>query len=345
MIGSPGADSNRAVWADWLEIEALFQNTWVGEALVRRTVGIGSDEQRLSDDDEPVEEEIADNATAQLLDRISDEIGFRSSALRENYPFEITRTPFSIRRRAARTRAHKIYLFNLLLSAVKENLISNSRLGDARVRQGRVLFHVCASAAVAALLHLGKTYWLGFPRPDRTGFLAALAELCIRIGVGQAHCTAPRGLPSKAKDDQVDVVGWRSFSDGRGAGLAVLCQAATGANWTEKSVAGHVDAFTHWFLKSPYARAWPAIAVPIMSHHELEESDGAEDFAEAQFNFMHRLNSDHGAVLDRLRIVEGTSEILKRDPIEAAESVAGYDRIGELEMWLEDALRHLEASH
>jgi hypothetical protein len=226
-------------------------------------------------------------------------------------------------------------LFLLLLSGERDKLLPSSDKIAALVRKGRVLFHACASIGVAGLLRNANTVWFGWPRPDGAGFLTALANLCERMGYGKAKQQIPAGLPTDAKDDQIDVIGWRTFRDQRNGNLLILCQAATGQSWDEKSIVNHVDAFRQWFDLSPYALATASIALPFPAHHEVNEYP-EEGFQAARHNAALRSQSRHGVLIDRLRIVEAVFDVTG-DSRRTGE-VMGLDKLPELKGWVSDAL-------
>ncbi len=73
----------------------------------------------------------------------------------------------------------------------------------------------------------GDTYTLGFPENKR--FNDYLDEIAL-------NCFEERNMPAQGiyKDDGVDVVGYKTFNDGRGASLYILLQCAAGKHWASK---------------------------------------------------------------------------------------------------------------
>lgn len=349
MISSPSISSPRAHWTDWLEVRALASGGWAGEVLVSAAVGIASNEERdVSDDVDEVDldPEIVDAPLNSLLDDIADEVGFRQAALGDDYPFELSAAPFGIRYiqpvAGDDDLVRDIYVFNLVMSALALTILKPGSLGAADHDTGRGLFHVCASLGVAGLIESAETYWFGFPRPDKTGFAAALKKLSARFGYALAKEPPPPGLPFAAKDDQVDVVGWRKYGDRRMGTLVILCQAATGNNWHAKSIKSHLEAFAEWFERSPYGLAWPSLAYPFVAHSELIHGP-EEDFELALFNYLKRLSLTYGTLLDRLRIVQGARSVVTRGPGYAASSVAGWAQMPDLQAWKDNAIAGIRA--
>jgi hypothetical protein len=336
VISSPDPLQTRSVLADWIELTALFRGRAAGVGDLDSLSRINSDHDRertFLGDGLALEDEIAEIDREQLSSRVSDEIGFRHAALGIQYPFEVQFDPLRVSlKRPLNGTTHEAYLFMLLMTAVKDQRFDNKAAARASIDAGRRLFHLCASVGVAGLLNQGRTYWFGFPRPTKTGFAAALADLCREIGFARHKIPPPPGLPEDPKDDQVDVIGWREFADRRVGSLFVVCQAATGNDWSGKSVANHLEAFAEWFVHAPYRKAMPSLAIPFPAHHEVLDPTGEHDFDTAVFNALGRLQLQHGVVLDRIRIVDALAKIL--EDAAALQRVGGFERIDVFKEWI-----------
>ena len=344
MISSPAPDASRSALADWLELTALLRSRVAGSGDLESLLRLNSDNDRelVATGEEPIEEEIAETKRDALLARVSEEISFRERSLGSDYPFEVSGDPLRIAvRPTLNTTSHPAYVFMLMMTGLKDKLFPTSPAIVSRTGRGRTLFHLCASIGVAGVLKDGHTYWFGFPRPDKSIFANALQDLCTRLGFGRAKNPPPPGLPTAAKDDQIDVVGWRAFRDKRNGTLLIICQAATGNDWDTKSVKPHLGAFTDWFDQSPYREAMPSLAVPFPVHHEVDDRDG-EDYEEAVFNALQRLNHRHGVVLDRLRITESVFPVTADD--QAEERIGGYTGINVLVDWIDQLKPELAAA-
>lgn len=336
MISSPGPDATRSALADWLELTAFLRERTVGSGDLDSLLRLYSDNDRERiNGDEPLEEEIAETKREALIARVAEEISFRERTLESDYPFEVIGDPLRIKLRDSQnSTSHPAYLFMLLMTGFKDGwLPSTGTMLVSKIGKGRTLFHHCASFGVAGLLEDGHTCWFGWPRPDKTPFALALESLCSRLGFGRPKNPPPPGLPTRAKDDQIDVVGWRAFRDKRNSTLLIICQAATGDDWSQKSVRSHMGAFTEWFERSPYKVAMSSLAVPFTVHHEVDDFDG-EDYDEAVFNALQRLNHQHGVVLDRLRITECIPSIIARG--NATTRVGGFVTMDVLKDWIDN---------
>lgn len=341
---SPGPDATRSALADWLELTAFLRGRTAGSGDLDSLLRLNSDNDRelISSGEVAIEEEIAETRREALVARVAEEISFRERTLEADYPFEVEGDPLRLKMRDMQNHtSHPVYLFMLLMTGFKDRLLPRNAALDSRIGNGRTLFHHCASFGVAGLLEDGHTYWFGWPRPDKAPFASALEDLCGRLGFGRPKIPPPPGLPTMAKDDQIDVIGWRAFRDKRNSTLFVICQAATGNNWTEKSVHSHLGAFTEWFERSPYKLAMSSLAVPFTVHHEVDDQDG-EDYDEAVFEVLQRLNHQHGVVLDRLRITECIGPILARG--NAPDRMGGFAGISVLSDWIENLKPELQAA-
>lgn len=339
MISSPDLTNTRSRLADWLELRAIFSNNGAGEADLLSIARLTSDDHRdreIDDSGAVLEEEILDQEPESVLARVSDEIGHRAEILKDEYPFLVT-LPFrlSLKPFNELTAPQWTYLFLLLLSGQRDKALPTSDRIAELVRKGRVLFHACASVGVAGLLRNGGTIWFGSPRPDGLSFLQALASVCERLGYGKAKATIPAGLPTRPQDDGIDVIGWRQFRDARNGGLLVICQAATGDNWDEKSVIGAVETFRAWFDRELYAKATASIALPFPANHDVPEHP-LEGYEAAVHTALHRSQYKHGVLIDRCRIVESVVDVMADK--KNADAVGGLDKLLELEQWVRETI-------
>ncbi|MCP5519472.1 MAG: hypothetical protein H7A45_19690 [Verrucomicrobiales bacterium] len=84
-----------------------------------------------------------------------------------------------------------------------------------------------------------------------TRFEAAVNDLCQRLGEG-GHFRPRTDRSVRARDDKLDVVVWRGFSDRRGAKLVGFGQCKTGTAWGPELPRLNPDAFCRrWFDAPP----------------------------------------------------------------------------------------------
>ena len=99
--------------------------------------------------------------------------------------------------------------------------------GAANSHAGTKLFEHISDIALKNYLN-GETIILGFPNIENLpSQLDNLATLLIEE-------RGAKNPPVHAKDRGIDVIGWKSFSDGRKGQIIVLMQCAAGRNWNLK---------------------------------------------------------------------------------------------------------------
>jgi len=171
-------------------------------------------------------------------------IAERKKALKGAYPFEISKDGRIVSYDdTLKSYGPAAYLISLVLSnlrALTPMLTESGRHpNNSEVAFLRVCFQHFAAAALAAEIG-GRAWSFGFPRPDGSGFLPKLKEIW---GVLKDGTVGPEvgEVPSKPKDDGIDALACRPHVDGLPGFLLAVAQVATGANWQEKSLRGHLD--------------------------------------------------------------------------------------------------------
>ena len=125
----------------------------------------------------------------------------------------------------------------------------------------RRLFQYLSTAALAAEIQ-GVAWSFDSPRPDGSSFLGKLSEIWSTFDDGAV--SRQLGAPESPKDDKVDVFAARLHPDRQPGFLLAVAQVATGKNWKEKSLLGHLDAFKdRWFARRPVTRFMPYMIVPF----------------------------------------------------------------------------------
>lgn len=122
---------------------------------------------------------------------------------------------------------------------------------------------------------------------------------------------------STPKYDKVDVFAARIHPDQQPGFLLAAAQVATGRNWKEKSLLGHVEAFKRrWFADAPVTRFIPYMIVP---------------FAIDDLTFRDHV-SFLGNVLHRLRVPLRVSEA--RELRDAGVKIEAYDQLQAVVDWV-----------
>ena len=129
------------------------------------------------------------------------------------------------------------------------------------------------------------------------------------------------------QDDQVDVFVARMHPDNLPGFLLAVAQVATGANWRQKSLRGHLDAFKNrWFGPQPVTDFIPYMVIPFAT-------------SENQFIDSVRLM---GNVLHRLRVPRRVAEAARL--VNDGVTIEGYDRLAEAARWVRDYRGRAEAA-
>jgi len=302
--------------ADFLELSAFFAKTGsVPASEIKNAMDIGASEENLGVDEEMREgSEGIVSATVELIET-------RRGALGSAYPYKLDDAGDILE---FEWRDDSLGQATYVLCLILSNLRSSSPIlggstahpDDAEVRELRQYFQYFATAALAAEIQ-GTAWSFGFPRPDHSSFLAKLTEIWQVIRDG--HVAAQVGAPARPKDDQVDVFAARPHPDRLPGFLLAAAQVATGDNWKEKSLRGHLSAFkSRWFGAQPVTDFIPYMIIP---------------FARPDEEFIDDVRT-MGNVLHRLRVprkVEEAEQLQK-----AGASIEAYDCLEEAVRWVAD---------
>jgi len=161
-----------------------------------------------------------------------------------------------------------------------------SYFGASDKSNGTKLFELISAYSLKNFLN-GEVYVLGFPAGKN------LNEYLDEIS---ATCIEERGIPANSdyKDDGVDAIGYKLFSDNRSGNIYVLLQCAAGIHWAKKKTINlsRWTNYIQWF------------------NNNILCSISTVDFV-TQKEWSKRV-SDYGIILDRLRIYN----YLYKEPID-----------------------------
>ena len=309
-----GASIDVDLAADYLELTAFFAADGAArtsDLANAASIGAAQDHVDVQSEMQEGEEEIV----CEAVDRVDS----RLRALGVAYPFALDPSGDVLEcELEEQSFGQAAYVLSLVLS----NLCAASPVLDgsglhpdaAEVRQLRIHFQYCATVALAAEVQ-GDAWSFGAPRVDGSAFLAKLDQIWRRLGDG--HVKAQPGAPRQPKDDQVDVFAARMHPDRLPGFLLAAAQVATGANWRDKSLRGHLDVFrSRWFVTQPVTDFIPYMIVP---------------FARPEDGFLDDVRS-MGNVLHRLRVPRRVAEAAQL--VEAGVAIEGYDRLIEIVRWV-----------
>lgn len=287
LAGQKGLNCNLA--ADFLELAAFLsrESTVLASAVMNEaTIGAAEDHVDLADelvgnDELPYEDEI--------LCGVAECLSERQNILGRSYPFQLDSTGDTVTfhpPEADDLIGPTAYTLCLLLSNLRNisPILDNSGVHptDDEVRILRRYFQYFATAGLAAEIR-GRAWSFGFPRPDGSGFLDKLGKVWTVLGDGLVEPQI--GVPSRPKDDQVDVFAARLPRDGLPGFPLIAAQVATGRRYNQKSVKRHIGAFrSRWFGAQPVTDFIAYMVVPFVM-----ERDRFTDDVRVLGNVLHRL--------------------------------------------------------
>lgn len=311
-VAGPSIDVDLA--ADYLELTAFFAAD--GEARTSdianaASIGAATDYVDVQSEMQEGEEEVVCAAVNRIDSRLR--------ALGAAYPFALDALgdvlTCELREQSFGQAAYVLSLVLSNLKAASPVLQGSGLHPDGReVRRLRDHFQYCATAALAAEVQ-GDAWSFGSPRPDGSAFLGKLEQIWRRLGDGLV--SAQVGAPRQAKDDQVDVFAARTHADKLPGFPLAAAQVATGANWREKTLKGHLGAFkSRWFGTQPVTDFVPYMIVPF-----ARPDEGFLDDVRVMGNVLHRLRVPR-------RVAEAA------ELVEEGAAIEGYDRLTEIVAWV-----------
>jgi hypothetical protein len=295
LISAPSTEDHPTILADWLELLALSSAKRESSIL---SLGDVAD---ITQDTEA--EDIGDfDATVEaIISRVTTEIEDRVRQLRTAYPFEINTAGTVLTLRENINTGAAVYLFCLLISHVSNSsLLDNFDLTN-EAQTGRDIFQICATLSAAGYCE-GPAVSFGWPRRDRSGFAAKLAETYASFGDGTPRAIPQPAAPERIKDGGIDVIAWRPTTDGLPGTFYLLGQVASGHLWRTKTVLKDIG-FFHWawFEVEPVSLPTGAMFVPFCI---TDTGESATDFADQAFviNKMQFIVKEFGHFIYRYRL-------------------------------------------
>jgi hypothetical protein len=310
-VDSPQLTDTRSMFADWIELRALASSRGTASLadIARLDAKQAENSHGLINDPEvgeELEQEILEESVSTLSNSVVDEIAFRAETLGMAYPFDLRNRSESwtlgVVLEALQRPACQVYVFCLLVSGVRDGRLV---LKDINAATGEDLTRLFQGVSFlsAKLLLGGDGVSFGWPRPDGSKFLDALHVFANSFGVGEARTQPLSSSSHKEKDEGIDIIAWREFSDKRAGKLLLLGQVASGNDWTQKPVPAAVVRFLDWFVTHPAKFYIPAIFIPFLQNHQFEPLKSVA-YEKAVLDYCRRQELSFGLVMDRLRIVE-----------------------------------------
>lgn len=277
MLQAPAASSDVDAHTDWLEIQALRsadKNSSASDLIraLRQTGSVDAVGQDASDRGSEAVEAIADSA----MDASSRRASYCKSQARA-YPYSPVGNALQFRG----DKSSHPYVFLLLLSYCG---VSAGPTGLSVTK----LFEELSGAALKQFLGPGhsEVYQFGFPRRLKpAGFVAALDDLCSRLGEGVGALKSPE--TDDQNDAKLDLVAWAHFRDGRAGKIIVFGQCAAGSHWRDKRYETRAEEWCRaWMQQSPLVSPVRSMFIP----HTSTETHWRND------------NIFGGIMFDRLRL-------------------------------------------
>ena len=224
-----------------------------------------------------------------LLGDVYEEIELRRKACRDGYPLSVDEVGYTLHL-SQDANMSKYIIYKYLLLATRLNM-SNDRVQGGI--DGTLLLEELAAQVARGYLGVRAESIVFGTAEGTTGFSDKVNDLCQRLEEG-GEFVNPGGGPLLQKDDKLDVVAWKPFSDRREGKLIAFGQCKTGTNWKDHLTQLRPDAFcSNWFRTQP-------VLTPISMFFVSEALPrvGWRNHAVAA-----------GLLFDRCRIVDFSNEI------------------------------------
>ena len=274
--GQPSAGAPEHELADYAELLAWQRNSMSMTAL-SGLLG------RLDENDYsrgvPEEEE-----TDRGAEEAYREIEQRKEGCGEGYPFKMTQEGYTLRvPQEADNRKHVIYRY--LLLATRLNMKDNRRHAGI---DGTLLFEELAAEVAREYLGARAESLVFGTAAEGRDFQGKVDDLCKRIKEGDGFVNRDKARPNE-RDGKLDVVVWKSFTDGLPGKLLAFGQCKTGTSYKDTLTQLQPDSFCKkWLQSSP-------VLTPVRLFFVSEALPR---------NRWHSASVDAGLLFDRCRLVD-----------------------------------------
>lgn len=295
LFVTPSWQAGRVRLADYAELLALESSRKKASA-----TDLITSFDRREDEDEDKFERPVEEAFEELSDRIA-----HLGDARSKYPFELEKRELRFRKAALNTDEGWIYLFLLLATSL--NMRDDRKHAGL---DGAELFELLSAEVALRYLggredsraqkHVFGTSRCNWPEGDEmaledlTEFGSSINELCKLIGEGGFY----RPKTQKrihARDDKLDVVVWREFSDRRSSKLMGFGQCKTGTHWSHELPRLNPRSFCDRWLDTP-------LCSPPMKMFFLTDRIAGELTHDAY---------EAGVLFDRCRVIDYADKLPK----------------------------------
>ena len=269
--------------ADFSELECVMKG-YSSETNINNALGISKD---VDYSDGVPEEEIEESLTGNAFLEIENRLRHCNSG----YPFLISKTGTSIKL-SKEIPSVKSLLYLFLLFATRLNMLNDRTHGEI---DGTLLFEeVACEIARNYLGNRAEAIVFGTASEgEGNGFEAKVHALCTQLNDdGVFRVVAGREFIQK--DDGLDVVVWKHFTDRRIGKLTGFGQCKTGTSWRDTLSKIQPDAFMRKWMTTAI------VPIPVRMFFVSEAIHDAEWFNNA---------NDAGILFDRSRLIDYCPEL------------------------------------
>ena len=278
-IKAPSISDSLNELSDYEELNCLEDGIASMQSLSKR-LGISSERDYVLEDGVSGEEEEDDIAAG-----IYREIERRSSSCRGGYPFTINSQGNSIY--SERIDNYRFVIYKYLLLATRLDM--NTYRMQSSIDGTKLFEKLSAEVAKNYLGSRANSLVFG----DSGNFEMKINNLCQEIGEGGGFVSRNLTKP-KVKDDKLDIVAWKSFSDNYPSKLLAFGQCKTGTSYQDYLTELQPPSFCQtWMRDQP-------IVEPVRMFF-LADSIPKDDW--------YRIASKAGILFDRCRIIDYCEDI------------------------------------
>jgi len=297
----PSAKAYKEETADFWEIQAVRNpGNYVSQVEISKIIANELDE--INHEGIESEGDLLDDSLDDVFIEMQNRIKFTN----DDYPFSFK--IYSIKFSEEESLKRNVYLFLLLSTRLNMNTQKLQNNID-----GTLLFEkLCANVAFNFFGDNSISYVFGTADPGN--FETKVRKMIKNIGEGETFKNPNKNSPTK-KDDSVDIVVWKEFSDKRIGKLIGFGQCKTGTSWKNEIHRLKPNEFcNNWFHLQPILNPIPIIFICDTLNEDL-------NFYTSQKGFL---------VFNRFRILEFVDNNLKKEVLE------------ELNQWIKGALKTID---
>ncbi|MDA3789570.1 MAG: hypothetical protein PF503_13890 [Desulfobacula sp.] len=237
-VPSPKADINEL--ADFVEIECLKKTQFSRNETI---AALG----RIDENIDISSNKIIDQLEIKV-DDIFSEFDFRIKSCNHVYPF-ILESSGKVLKVNAEDNQSTFHLYQFLLLATRLNMQSDKINGGI---DGTLLFEKISQQILSNYLgSRAESFLFGTSNHGRS-FEDKINTLCKHLKEGNGFINRNQKSSGQVKDDSLDIVAWKPFSDDCYGKLIAFGQCKTGTRWQDTTTKLQPDAFcSSWFRNTP----------------------------------------------------------------------------------------------